>query len=274
MTEPGMIATNPVRRQRLHPWPVRVMHWINAAAMLIMITSGWGIYDDDVIIGGLHFSHTLRLGSWAAESLLWHFAGMWVLVINGLVYLIYGVATGRFLERLFPVRVADVVQTVRDTLRFHVAHDDLTVYNAVQKLLYMVVILAGISQVDHRAGDLEAGPVLGFGQPIRRLPGRAAAAFPRHGGDRGLPSGPRRLVAAGARHAQGHADRRPAGGTPGAAQERRAMKSLFRPAAAPKPGLLDDHRPLVRAAATPGADPRRPVARRLDDADRLRRRDS
>jgi thiosulfate reductase cytochrome b subunit len=142
-----MIATNPVRRQRLHPRPVRVMHWINAAAMLVMITSGWGIYDDDVIIGGLHFSHTLRLGSWAAESLLWHFAGMWVLVINGLAYLIYGVATGRFRERLFPVRVADVVQTVRDTLRLHVAHDDLTVYNAVQKLLYMVVILAGISQV-------------------------------------------------------------------------------------------------------------------------------
>jgi thiosulfate reductase cytochrome b subunit len=147
VTQSSVIATNAARRQRLHPWPVRVMHWINAAAMLVMITSGWGIYDDDVIIGGLHFNHALRLGSWAAESLLWHFAGMWVLVINGLAYLIYGVATGRFRERLFPVRVADVVQTVRDTLRLHVAHDDLTVYNAVQKLLYMVVILAGISQV-------------------------------------------------------------------------------------------------------------------------------
>ena len=123
------------------------MHWINALAMIVMITSGWGIYDDYVIIGGLHFNQTFRLGSWAAESLLWHFAGMWFLAINGLAYLIYGLATGRFWERLFPIRPADVVQTVRDTLHFHVAHEDLTQYNAVQKLLYIVVMLAGISQV-------------------------------------------------------------------------------------------------------------------------------
>ena len=31
------------------------MHWINAAVMMVMITSGWGIYDDDVIIHGLRF---------------------------------------------------------------------------------------------------------------------------------------------------------------------------------------------------------------------------
>ena len=123
------------------------MHWVNALAMIVMITSGWGIYDDSVIFSGLHFSQTLRLGDWAAESLLWHFAGMWFLVLNGLAYLIYGVVTGRLRERLLPIRVADVVQTVRDTLHFHVAHDDLTVYNAVQKILYIVVIVAGIAQV-------------------------------------------------------------------------------------------------------------------------------
>ena len=52
----------------LHPWPVRVMHWTNALAMFVMITSGWGIYNDSVIFGGLHFPYELRLGSWAAES--------------------------------------------------------------------------------------------------------------------------------------------------------------------------------------------------------------
>ena len=141
-TEEGMR-----RGRRLHPWPVRIMHWTNAAAMIVMIGSGWGIYDDDVIIHGLHFSPYIRLGGWAAESLLWHFAGMWLLMLNGLAYLLYGIATGRFKERLLPIRVSEVIQTVRDTLRFHVAHDDLTVYNAVQKILYIVVILAGISQV-------------------------------------------------------------------------------------------------------------------------------
>ncbi len=133
--------------RRLHPLPVRIMHWINAVAMLIMIGSGWGIYNDSVLFGFLHFPPWLKLGSWAAQSLLWHFAGMWLLAVNGLAYLLYGLATGRLRERLLPIRVPDLVHTVRDTLRFKVAHDDLTTYNAVQKLLYIVVILAGVTQV-------------------------------------------------------------------------------------------------------------------------------
>ena len=123
------------------------MHWINAAAMVVMITPGWGIYDDDVVIRGRHFPQALRLGEWAAPSLNWHFAGMWLLVLNGLAYLGYGLVTGRLRERLLPIRVADLVKTVRDTLHLRIAHDDLTTYNAVQKVLYVVVILAGASQV-------------------------------------------------------------------------------------------------------------------------------
>ena len=143
-----IVAEQPAgRARRLHPWPVRIMHWLNAVAMIVMITSGWGIYNDSVIIGGLHFNHAIRLGSWAAESLLWHFAGMWLLVLNGLAYLVYGLVTGRFRERLLPIRLGELIQTVRDTLHLHIAHEDLTVYNAVQKLLYIVVILAGVSQV-------------------------------------------------------------------------------------------------------------------------------
>uniref|UniRef100_UPI00131EAE0E cytochrome b/b6 domain-containing protein n=1 Tax=Acidisoma sp. L85 TaxID=1641850 RepID=UPI00131EAE0E len=133
--------------RRLHPLPVRIMHWINAVVMLIMITSGWGIYDDDPIIRGFVFGPFWRLGDWAAWSLNWHFAGMWFLAINGLIYLIYGIVSGRFRERLLPIRPAEVVQTVVETLHFKIAHEDLTVYNAVQKLLYIIVILAGISQV-------------------------------------------------------------------------------------------------------------------------------
>lgn len=135
------------RGRRLHPWPVRIMHWINALAMIVMIGSGWGIYDDSVIFGFLYFPQSVRLGSWAAESLLWHFAGMWVLALNGLAYLIYGFVTGRFREKLLPVTVPDLIQTMRETLRFKIAHDDLTVYNAIQKVLYIVVILAGVMQV-------------------------------------------------------------------------------------------------------------------------------
>lgn len=144
---PAQAATRNPAGRRLHPLPIRIMHWTNAAAMLVMITSGWGIYDDSVIIRGLHFNQHFRLGSWAAESLLWHFAGMWLLAINGAAYLVYGIATGRLRERLLPIRPRDVIQTVRDTLHFHIDHSDLATYNAVQKLLYIVVIAAGISQV-------------------------------------------------------------------------------------------------------------------------------
>ncbi len=127
---PGAARTVPPQPKallgRLHPWPVRIMHWTNAAAMVVMIGSGWGIYDDSVILHGVYFPKAIRLGSWAAESLLWHFAGMWLLVANGAAYLIYGLATGRLRERLLPIRARDIVLTVRDTLRLKLAHEDLT----------------------------------------------------------------------------------------------------------------------------------------------------
>ena len=138
---------NATAGQILHPLPVRIMHWTNAVAMIVMIGSGWGIYNDSVIIHGLHFMGAITLGGWAAEHLLWHFAAMWLLAVNGLAYLVYGVVTGRLRERMLPIRFGELVQTVRDTLRFKIAHEDLTVYNAVQKLLYIVVILAGVAQV-------------------------------------------------------------------------------------------------------------------------------
>jgi len=137
----------PATGRKLHPWPVRIMHWTNAVAMIVLIGSGWGIYDDSVIFHFVYFPQWARIGSWAAESLLWHFAAMWVLAINGFVYLTYGFATGRLRERMLPIRVSEVIQTVKETLQFQIAHEDLTVYNAVQKLLYIVVIFAGISQV-------------------------------------------------------------------------------------------------------------------------------
>lgn len=133
--------------RRLHPIPVRIMHWINAGTMIVMIASGWGIYNDEVIIGGLFIPDWMTLGEWAAPHLLWHFAGMWILVLNGLAYLAYGLASGRFRERLLPIRPAELVQEVHRVLRLKLDHADLTVYNAVQKLLYVVVILAGILQV-------------------------------------------------------------------------------------------------------------------------------
>lgn len=129
---------------RLHPLPLRIMHWINAAAIFIMIGSGWKIYNDDVIFGFLHFPDWLVIGKWAQYGLQWHFFGMWIFVLNGLAYVIYGIVTGRFRRKLFPISPREVLVTVGEALRFRLRHDDLTHYNAVQKVLYLGVVLAGI----------------------------------------------------------------------------------------------------------------------------------
>src|ERR1700688_2538922 len=131
-------------RPLIHPRWVRVTHWINALAMAMMIGSGWQIYDASPLFRFIYFPTHLALGQWLAGALLWHFAAMWLLVINGLVYVTLGIATGRFRRKLLPIRPRDVVNDLLAALRGKLAHDDLSVYNAVQRLLYVGVILAGV----------------------------------------------------------------------------------------------------------------------------------
>jgi len=133
--------------RKLHPLPLRVMHWTNVIAIFIMVGSGWKIYNDEVIFGWLHFPEYLTIGKWAQHGLQWHFLGMWIFALNGLAYLTYGLMTGRFRGMLLPVYWSELMQTIKDTLHFHLAHDDLTKYNAVQKLLYIGVICFGIMMV-------------------------------------------------------------------------------------------------------------------------------
>ena len=142
MTTRAVKSTN--HERRLHPLPVRIMHWINALAIFIMVGSGWKIYDDDVILGWLHFPDSLVIGKWAQYGLQWHFFGMWIFVLNGIAYLTYGIATGRFRRKLFPISIRELLTTVSDALRFKLGHDDLTHYNAVQKILYLGVMTVGI----------------------------------------------------------------------------------------------------------------------------------
>ena len=122
---------------------MRVTHWINVVAMIVMIGSGWEIYNASPLFPFV-FPRGITLGGWLAGALLWHFAAMWLLAVNGLVYLVLGVLTGRFRRKLVPIRPADVLSDAKAALTGKLNHDDLSVYNAVQKLLYLGVILAGI----------------------------------------------------------------------------------------------------------------------------------
>ena len=127
----------------IHPAWVRVTHWINALAMLMMIGSGWQIYDASPLFG-FTFPHQIALGNWLAGALLWHFAAMWLLVINGIVYVALGILTGRFRRKLLPISPREVIRDFFAALRGRLSHDDLTVYNAVQKLLYLGILLTGV----------------------------------------------------------------------------------------------------------------------------------
>jgi thiosulfate reductase cytochrome b subunit len=141
---PASSASKAAQNVRLHPVPLRIMHWINAIAIFIMIGSGWKIYNDDVIFGFLHFPDWLVIGKWAQYGLQWHFFGMWIFVLNGIAYLTYGIGSGRFRRKLFPISIKEVFATVGDALRLRLGHDDLTHYNAVQKLLYLGVMAVGV----------------------------------------------------------------------------------------------------------------------------------
>jgi thiosulfate reductase cytochrome b subunit len=133
----------PVATATIHPWWVRITHWINAIAIVMMAMSGWQIYNASPLFG-FTFPRSIAIGEWLAGALLWHFAAMWILVVNGLVYITLGLATGRFRRKLFPIRVSEVWADFLAALSGKLSHEDLSVYNAVQKLLYLGVILAGI----------------------------------------------------------------------------------------------------------------------------------
>ncbi|HEX4407894.1 MAG TPA: cytochrome b/b6 domain-containing protein [Xanthobacteraceae bacterium] len=128
----------------IHPRWVRVTHWLNALAIFMMIGSGWQVYNASPLFRAIYFPTEITLGGWLAGALLWHFAAMWLLVVNGVVYVTLGIVTGRFRKKLLPIRPRDVVNDVVAALRGKLSHDDLSVYNAVQRLLYLGVILAGV----------------------------------------------------------------------------------------------------------------------------------
>jgi thiosulfate reductase cytochrome b subunit len=137
------LSESPARR-RLHPLPLRIMHWINAVAIFIMIGSGWKIYNDDILFSFLRFPDSIVIGKWAQYGLQWHFFGMWIFVLNGTAYLCYGIFSGRFRQKLFPISPREVFVTVGEALRFRLRHDDLMHYNAVQKVLYLGVMIVGV----------------------------------------------------------------------------------------------------------------------------------
>ena len=140
--DPALMPAEPARPV-IHPRWVRVTHWVNALAMVVLIGSGWQIYNASPLFAFV-FPPGITLGGWLAGALLWHFAAMWLLAVNGLIYVVLGIVTGRFRRKLIPIRPGEVLADARAAFTGKLSYDDLSVYNAVQRLFYLGVIVAGI----------------------------------------------------------------------------------------------------------------------------------
>lgn len=130
----------------VHPLLVRITHWVNALAIAVMVFSGWKIYNASPLFD-FAFPDGLTLGGWLAGALQWHFAAMWVLAINGMIYLAYGIFSGHLARRMLPISPRAMLHDVLNALRGRLAHDDLSVYNAAQKAAYVVAILLAIGLI-------------------------------------------------------------------------------------------------------------------------------
>jgi thiosulfate reductase cytochrome b subunit len=135
------VNAKPERPRSIHPAWMRITHWLNAIAVVIMVMSGWKIYNASPIFS-FKFPGEITLGGWLGGAIQWHFAAMWLFAINGLVYLALNIFSGRLRVKFFPINIRGVVTDMKDALRGKLAHDDLSKYNMVQKIAYLLVTLA------------------------------------------------------------------------------------------------------------------------------------
>ncbi len=124
----------------IHPGWLRLTHWLNVIAVVILVTSGWRIYDASPFFP-FEIPKEITLGGWLGGAILWHFAAMWLLVINGLIYLSLNVFSGRLRRKFFPLSPRAILADLLAAIKGKLSHADLSHYNAVQRAAYLFVIL-------------------------------------------------------------------------------------------------------------------------------------
>ena len=123
----------------IHPRWMRTCHWLNAVAVLLLVTSGWRIYNAAPFFA-FSIPARITLGGWLGGALQWHFAAMWLLAGNGVVYLALNLASGRLARKFFPLSLAGIVRDGLAALRGQLSHADPRHYNSVQRFAYLFVM--------------------------------------------------------------------------------------------------------------------------------------
>jgi thiosulfate reductase cytochrome b subunit len=133
-----------------HPIATRITHWVMALSILILIGSGWRIYDASPIFG-FGFPAVFTLGGdvdeamvlhndpGVASALAWHFAAMWLLALSYFGFMSWNIFSGHFRRYFLPVGPVSVWRDLRAAARFKLEHS-LGAYNAVQRAAYWGVL--------------------------------------------------------------------------------------------------------------------------------------
>src|SRR5690606_26747735 len=87
------------------------------------------------------FPSDITLGGWLRGALQWHFAAMWLLVVNGLIYLAVNIFSGRLKRQFFPLTPRQLIADFLSALKGKLSHTDPRHYNAVQRAAYLLVML-------------------------------------------------------------------------------------------------------------------------------------
>lgn len=127
----------------IHPRWVRITHWINALAVITLATSGWRIYDASPFFP-FAIPAQFTLGGWLGGAIQWHFAAMWVLAGNGLIYLASNLISGRLRRKFFPWSPRAFIADVLAALKGKLSHADPSHYNMVQRAAYLFVMLDSV----------------------------------------------------------------------------------------------------------------------------------
>ena len=124
----------------IHPLWLRVTHWLNALAVVILAASGWRIYNATAFLG-FALPKAMTLGGWLGGAIQWHFAAMWLLAGNGLVYLVFNLISGRLWHKFFPISAQALLADLGAALHGKLSHADPRRYNTVQRSVYLFVML-------------------------------------------------------------------------------------------------------------------------------------
>lgn len=143
MPAPHPAAPPPAAGRVIHPLWFRCVHWVNAVAVVLLIVSGWRIFNASPLFD-FRFPASLTIGGWLGGALQWHFAAMWLFAANGLLYIALNLLSGRGGRKLLPLSPRGVVADAWSALKGHLSHADPAQYNQVQKLAYLAVVLDAV----------------------------------------------------------------------------------------------------------------------------------